>query len=127
MSGLGKGVSGVVGISRNGSGAGTFPDMHVAAELAEPRLMIISTLPMPAAREYQGYLNQEHSLLLPISLLTSLGTQQQHWTGMPFSTPQLDTMQIGDDAYQAVDSDWFANQADLLAQLLQFNNNLFIP
>ena len=26
MSGLGKGVSGVVGISRNGSGAGTFPD-----------------------------------------------------------------------------------------------------
>ena len=26
MSGLGKGVSGMVGISRNGSGAGTFPD-----------------------------------------------------------------------------------------------------
>ena len=26
MSGSGKGVSGVVGISRNGSGAGTFPD-----------------------------------------------------------------------------------------------------
>ena len=26
MSGLGKGMSGVVGISRNGSGAGTFPD-----------------------------------------------------------------------------------------------------
>ena len=27
MSGSGKGVSGVVGISRNGSGAGTFPDI----------------------------------------------------------------------------------------------------
>ena len=26
MSGSGKGVSGVVGISQNGSGAGTFPD-----------------------------------------------------------------------------------------------------
>ena len=28
MSGSGKGVSGVVGISRNGSGAGTFPDIR---------------------------------------------------------------------------------------------------
>ena len=28
MSGSGKGVSGVVGISRNGSGAGTFPDTN---------------------------------------------------------------------------------------------------
>ena len=75
---------------------------HVATAMVEPQSMTISTLPMPVAHEYQGYLNQEHSLSLPISPHTSLGTQQQHWTGMPFSTPQLDTMQICDDAYQAV-------------------------
>ena len=75
---------------------------HVATAMVEPQSMTISTLPMPVAHEYQGYLNQEHSLSLPISPHTSLGTQQQHWTGMPFSTPQLDTMHICDDAYQAV-------------------------
>ena len=43
MSGLGKGVSGMVGISRNESRAGTFPDKEMAGEASKET---IKTLPL---------------------------------------------------------------------------------
>ena len=44
MSGSGKGVSGVVGISRNGSGAGTFPDTLAGPEREQWHHVILEEL-----------------------------------------------------------------------------------
>ena len=57
MSGSGKGVSGVVGISRNGSGAGTFPDSHQVSQIQVSKPDTLDEAP-PSSSLQSGDLGQ---------------------------------------------------------------------